>query len=175
MDPVVARYDIDASKIELLVNPTGRFVIGGPLADAGLTGRKIIVDTYGGMARHGGGAFSGKDPSKVDRSASYALRWVAKNIVAAKLARRCELQVAYAIGRAHPVGLDVDTFGTGAVPDKRIAQAIATVADLRPAAIIERLELTSPVYSKATNYGHFGREGFTWERTDLAEDLAAAV
>ena len=175
VQPVLARYDVASGAATLLVNPTGRFVVGGPLADAGLTGRKIIVDTYGGMARHGGGAFSGKDPSKVDRSASYALRWVAKNIVAAKLARRCELQAAYAIGRAHPVSFAVDTFGTGAVPDERIAQAVATVDDLRPAAIIERLELTRPVYSRTTNYGHFGRDGFTWERTDLAEDLAAAV
>ena len=172
--PVLGRYGVDSSGAKLLVNPTGRFVAGGPLADAGLTGRKIIVDTYGGMARHGGGAFSGKDPSKVDRSASYALRWVAKNIVAAKLARRCELQVAYAIGRSHPVSLAVDTFGTGAVPDERIAQAISKAVDLRPAAIIERLELTRPVYSRTTNYGHFGRPGFTWERTDLVDDLAAA-
>jgi len=173
--PVLARYDVDGSMVNLLVNPTGRFVIGGPLADAGLTGRKIIVDTYGGMARHGGGAFSGKDPSKVDRSASYALRWVAKNVVAAGLATRCEVQAAYAIGRAHPVSLDVNTFGTGSVPDARIAQAIGTVFDLRPAAIIEHLDLTRPVYSKTTNYGHFGRDGFTWENTDLAGDLASAV
>ena len=175
VEPVLARYDVDGSHANLLVNPTGRFVIGGPLADSGLTGRKIIVDTYGGMARHGGGAFSGKDPSKVDRSASYALRWVAKNVVAAGLSTRCEVQAAYAIGRAHPVSLDVNTFGTGIVPDSRIAQAIGAVFDLRPAAIIERLDLTRPIYSQTTNYGHFGRDGFTWERTDLTETLAAAI
>ena len=175
--PVLARYDVDGSHANLLVNPTGRFVIGGPLADAGLTGRKIIVDTYGGMARHGGGAFSGKDPSKVDRSASYALRWVAKNVVAASLATRCEVQAAYAIGRAHPVSLDVNTFGTGKVPDARIAEAISAVFDLRPAAIIERLDLMRPVYSKTTNYGHFGRElpDLTWESRDMADALAQAV
>jgi len=173
--PVLARYDVTDDSVQLLVNTTGRFVIGGPLADAGLTGRKIIIDTYGGMARHGGGAFSGKDASKVDRSASYALRWVAKNVVASGLAKRCELQVAYAIGRAHPVSVNIDTFGTGVVPDERLEQAVATVADLRPAAIIERLELTNPIFSRATNYGHFGREGFTWERIDLVQDLVAAV
>jgi len=175
--PVLARYDIDSSGAQLLVNPTGRFVLGGPLADSGLTGRKIIVDTYGGMARHGGGAFSGKDASKVDRSASYAMRWVAKNVVAAGLARRVELQVAYAIGRAHPVSLDVDTFGTGTVPDAKIADAVSRVFDLRPAAIIERLGLRRPIYSKTTNYGHFGRElpDLTWEARDMADALAAAV
>ena len=175
MKPVLDMYGMDSGGIRRLVNPTGRFVVGGPLADAGLTGRKIIVDTYGGMARHGGGAFSGKDASKVDRSASYALRWVAKNVVAAGLAARCELQAAYAIGRAHPVSVAVDTFGTGKVPDNRIAEAISMVADLRPAAIIERLELKSPVFSRTTNYGHFGRKGFTWERTDLKDDLLAAA
>ncbi|MCL2653073.1 MAG: methionine adenosyltransferase [Propionibacteriaceae bacterium] len=173
--PVLARYDVNGSHANLLVNPTGRFVIGGPLADSGLTGRKIIVDTYGGMARHGGGAFSGKDPSKVDRSASYALRWVAKNVVAAGLATRCEVQAAYAIGRAHPVSLDVNTSGTGIVPDHRISQAISAVFDLRPAAIIERLDLTKPIYARTTNYGHFGRDGFTWERTDMAAELTASV
>jgi len=175
LQPVLDACAVDTQHLELLVNPTGRFVLGGPLADSGLTGRKIIADTYGGMARHGGGAFSGKDASKVDRSASYALRWVAKNIVAAGLATRCELQASYAIGRARPVSVFVDTFGTGRVPDDRIGQAIAKVADLRPAAIIERLELTNPVFSRATNYGHFGRDGFTWERTDLTDELAAAI
>src|SRR5213076_326402 len=152
----------------VLVNPTGRFVTGGPMGDTGLTGRKIIVDTYGGMARHGGGAFSGKDPSKVDRSGAYAMRWVAKNVVAAGLARRCEVQVAYAIGKAHPVGLYVETFGTEAVPLARIQDAIREVFDLRPAAIIRDLDLLRPIYSKTSAYGHFGREvaDFTWERTD---------
>jgi len=173
--PVLGRYEIDSDNVTLLVNPTGRFVVGGPLADAGLTGRKIIVDTYGGMSRHGGGAFSGKDASKVDRSASYALRWVAKNIVAAGLASRCELQAAYAIGRAHPVSVSVNTFGTGSVSDARIAEAVREVTDLRPAAIIKRLGLKRPIFSKTTNYGHFGREGFPWECTDIAEDLARAV
>jgi len=175
MKPVLDMYGMDSGGITRLVNPTGRFVVGGPLADAGLTGRKIIVDTYGGMARHGGGAFSGKDASKVDRSAAYALRWVAKNVVAAGLAARCELQAAYAIGRAHPVSLKVDTFGTGQAPDDRIAAAVTAVADLRPAAIIERLELTKPIFSRTTNYGHFGRKGFTWEHLDLKDDLASAV
>ena len=175
--PVLARYDVDSSEAQLLVNPTGRFVLGGPLADSGLTGRKIIVDTYGGMARHGGGAFSGKDASKVDRSASYAMRWVAKNVVAAGLARRVELQVAYAIGRAHPVSLDVNTFGTGALPDERIAKAVGSVFDLRPAAIIDRLGLRRPIYAKTTNYGHFGRElpELTWEARDMSDALKAAV
>jgi len=177
VEPVLARYDVKSAGVDLLVNPTGRFVLGGPLADSGLTGRKIIVDTYGGMARHGGGAFSGKDASKVDRSASYAMRWAAKNVVAAGLARRVELQVAYAIGRAHPVSLDVNTFGTGAVPDARIVQAVSDVFDLRPAAIIERLGLRRPIYSLTTNYGHFGRElpELTWEARDMADALAAAV
>jgi len=159
------------------VNPTGRFVIGGPMGDAGLTGRKIIVDTYGGMARHGGGAFSGKDPSKVDRSAAYAMRWVAKNVVAAGLADRCEVQVAYAIGKAQPVGLFVETFGTENVPVSQISDAVLKVFDLRPAAIIRDLNLLRPIYSKTSAYGHFGRElpEFTWEKTDRADLLANAV
>ncbi|MFJ9606809.1 methionine adenosyltransferase [Kitasatospora sp. NPDC101176] len=161
----------------LLVNPTGRFEIGGPMGDAGLTGRKIIIDTYGGMARHGGGAFSGKDPSKVDRSAAYAMRWVAKNIVAAGLARRAEVQVAYAIGKAEPVGLFVETFGTESVPVLSIQKAVSEVFDLRPAAIIRDLDLLRPIYSQTAAYGHFGRElpDFTWERTDRVEQLKAAV
>ncbi|MGW0392256.1 methionine adenosyltransferase [Streptomyces sp. NPDC003042] len=161
----------------LLVNPTGRFEIGGPMGDAGLTGRKIIIDTYGGMARHGGGAFSGKDPSKVDRSAAYAMRWVAKNVVAAGLARRCEIQVAYAIGKAEPVGLFVETFGTETVSAGRIEEAIGEVFDLRPAAIVRDLDLLRPVYASTAAYGHFGRElpGFTWERTDRAEALRRAA
>jgi len=161
----------------LLVNPTGRFEIGGPMGDAGLTGRKIIVDTYGGMARHGGGAFSGKDPSKVDRSAAYAMRWVAKNIVAAGLARRCEVQVAYAIGKAAPVGLFVETFGTETLPVERIQHAVSQVFDLRPAAIIRDLDLLRPIYAQTAAYGHFGRElpDFTWERTDRVEKLRAAA
>jgi S-adenosylmethionine synthetase len=175
--PVVDAIGIDTSNYRLLVNPTGRFEIGGPMGDAGLTGRKIIVDTYGGMARHGGGAFSGKDPSKVDRSAAYAMRWVAKNVVAAGLARRCEVQVAYAIGKAHPVGLYVETFGTETVPLDRIQTAIREVFDLRPAAIIRDLDLLRPIYSATAAYGHFGREQpeFTWERTDRIEDLRSAV
>jgi S-adenosylmethionine synthetase len=165
---------IDISGYRLLVNPTGRFVIGGPMGDAGLTGRKIIVDTYGGMARHGGGAFSGKDPSKVDRSAAYAMRWVAKNVVAAGLAKRCEVQVAYAIGKAEPVGLFVETFGTESVEIGKIIEAINETFDLRPAAIIRDLDLKRPIYQKTAAYGHFGREDadFTWERTDRAEQLA---
>ena len=161
----------------LLVNPTGIFVVGGPQGDAGLTGRKIIVDTYGGMARHGGGAFSGKDPSKVDRSAAYAMRWVAKNVVAAGLAKRCEVQVAYAIGVAHPVGLFVQTFGTGTVPDQQIQDAVTSVFDLRPAALVAELDLLRPIYAQTAAYGHFGRElpDFTWESTHRAEALAAAV
>ncbi|MQS14895.1 methionine adenosyltransferase [Streptomyces kaniharaensis] len=161
----------------LLVNPTGRFEIGGPMGDAGLTGRKIIIDTYGGMARHGGGAFSGKDPSKVDRSAAYAMRWVAKNIVAAGLARRAEVQVAYAIGKAEPVGLFVETFGTESVPVLAIQKAVTEVFDLRPAAIIRDLDLLRPIYSQTAAYGHFGRElpDFTWERTDRAEQLRRAA
>ena len=169
----------DAAKLQaaLLVNPTGRFVIGGPVGDAGLTGRKIIVDTYGGMARHGGGAFSGKDPSKVDRSAAYAMRWVAKNVVAAGLASRCEVQVAYAIGKAEPVGLFVETFGTETVPVDKIQAAVGKVFDLRPAAIIRDLDLKRPIYTKTAAYGHFGRElpEFTWERTDRVEALKSAA
>ena len=159
------------------MNPTGKFEIGGPMGDAGLTGRKIIVDTYGGMSRHGGGAFSGKDPSKVDRSAAYAMRWVAKNVVAAGLATRCEVQVAYAIGKAQPVGVFVETFGTGIVSDEKIQQAILKVFDLRPAAIIRDLDLKRPIYRKTAAYGHFGREvkDFTWEKTDRAEALKSAI
>jgi S-adenosylmethionine synthetase len=175
--PEIAALDLDTSDYRLLVNPTGRFEIGGPMGDAGLTGRKIIVDTYGGMARHGGGAFSGKDPSKVDRSAAYAMRWVAKNVVAAGLADRCEVQVAYAIGKAEPVGLFVETFGTGVVPDVRIQEALLQVFDLRPAAIIRDLDLLRPIYQQTAAYGHFGRDlpDFTWERTDRAEALKKAV
>ncbi|MCM0618702.1 methionine adenosyltransferase [Nocardioides bruguierae] len=175
--PVLEQFDIDSDGYRLLVNPTGTFVVGGPMGDAGLTGRKIIVDTYGGMARHGGGAFSGKDPSKVDRSAAYAMRWVAKNVVAAGLAKRCEVQVAYAIGKAQPVGVFVETFGTGTVPDEKIQEAVLAVFDLRPAAIIADLDLKRPIYARTAAYGHFGREleDFTWERTDRAEALAAAV
>ena len=159
------------------VNPTGRFVIGGPAGDSGLTGRKIIVDTYGGYARHGGGAFSGKDPSKVDRSAAYATRWVAKNIVAAGLAKQCEVQVAYAIGVAKPVSIMVDTFGTGVVADEKIEQAVEKVFDLTPAAIIRDLDLRKPIYRKLAAYGHMGREdlGVKWENTDRVEELKAAV
>ena len=175
--PVLAPLDLDVRDHRLLVNPTGTFVVGGPQGDAGLTGRKIIVDSYGGMARHGGGAFSGKDPSKVDRSASYALRWVAKNVVAAGLARRCEVQVAYAIGKAHPVGLYVETFGTETVPTRRLTAAIRDVFDLRPGAIIRDLDLLRPIYQRTAAYGHFGRElpEFTWERTDRVSDLQSAV
>ena len=177
IDPVLASFEIPSDDYRLLVNPTGRFVVGGPMGDAGLTGRKIIVDTYGGMARHGGGAFSGKDPSKVDRSAAYAMRWVAKNVVAAGLARRCEVQVAYAIGKAQPVGLFVQTFGTGVVPDEEIQRAVLEVFDLRPAAILRDLDLLRPIYAKTSAYGHFGRElpEFTWERTDRADALKAAA
>ncbi|HYP44645.1 MAG TPA: methionine adenosyltransferase [Propionibacteriaceae bacterium] len=177
VEPVLERYEIDATDFQLLVNPTGRFEIGGPMGDAGLTGRKIIVDTYGGMARHGGGAFSGKDPSKVDRSAAYAMRWVAKNVVAAGLARRCEVQVAYAIGRAHPVGFYVETFGTETLPVEQIQDAVLHVFDLRPAAIIRDLDLKRPIYAQTAAYGHFGRElpDLTWEKTDRAHLLAAAV
>ncbi|MFD5744783.1 methionine adenosyltransferase [Streptomyces massasporeus] len=168
---------LDTQDYRLLVNPTGRFEIGGPMGDAGLTGRKIIIDTYGGMARHGGGAFSGKDPSKVDRSAAYAMRWVAKNVVAAQLATRCEVQVAYAIGKAEPVGLFVETFGTERLPVARLQQAITEVFDLRPAAIIRDLDLLRPIYAQTAAYGHFGRElaDFTWERTDRARALAVAA
>ncbi len=176
IDPVLDSFDIPSEDYRLLVNPTGTFVVGGPMGDAGLTGRKIIVDTYGGMARHGGGAFSGKDPSKVDRSAAYAMRWVAKTVVAAGLAKRCEAQVAYAIGKAAPVGVFIETFGTGTVSDERIQEAVLEVFDLRPAAIIRDLDLLRPIYSQTSAYGHFGRElpDFTWERTDRAEALKAA-
>ncbi|MEN9741055.1 MAG: hypothetical protein RIR66_11 [Actinomycetota bacterium] len=178
IDPIVSQFDLDTSNFKVLVNPTGKFVVGGPMGDAGLTGRKIIVDTYGGMARHGGGAFSGKDPSKVDRSAAYAMRWVAKNVVAAGLAKRCEVQVAYAIGKAHPVGVFVETFGTATVAEEDIRQAILKVFDLRPAAIIRDLELLNTSVTKyrpTAAYGHFGRPGFTWERTDRAADLKNAI
>jgi len=175
VDPVLADLDIETEGYRLLVNPTGRFEIGGPMGDAGLTGRKIIIDTYGGMARHGGGAFSGKDPSKVDRSAAYAMRWVAKNVVAAGLADRCEVQVAYAIGKAHPVGLFVETFGTEKVPVETIQEAILEVFDLRPAAIIHHLDLLRPIYSQTAVYGHFGREGFPWEETNRVDDLRSYV
>ncbi|GAA3734000.1 S-adenosylmethionine synthetase [Spinactinospora alkalitolerans] len=175
--PVVASYGLEFDDYRLLVNPTGRFEIGGPMGDAGLTGRKIIVDTYGGYARHGGGAFSGKDPSKVDRSAAYATRWVAKNIVAAGLADRAEVQVAYAIGKAHPVGVFIETFGTEQVAPDVIEKAVQEVFDLRPAAIIRDLNLLRPIYSKTAAYGHFGRElpEFTWEQTDRAAALKSAV
>ncbi len=195
VEPILANIELDSSDLRLLVNPTGKFVVGGPMGDAGLTGRKIIVDTYGGMARHGGGAFSGKDPSKVDRSAAYATRWVAKNVVAAGLATRCEVQVAYAIGKAHPVGVFVETFGTGVIGDEAIQEAVLRVFDLRPAAIIRDLDLLRPIYRATSAYGHFGRpQGtnalldnddpaqrtlvgptFTWENVDRAEDLRAAA
>lgn len=171
--PVLDQLDIelDTKDTEIMVNPSGQFIIGGPAADSGLTGRKIIVDTYGGMARHGGGAFSGKDASKVDRSASYALRWITKNIVAAGLAKRCEIQTAYAIGRANPVSLSVETFGTGVVTDTELAAAIRETFDLRPAAIIRDLDLTRPIFRYTSNYGHFGRDGFSWEETNRAQAL----
>jgi S-adenosylmethionine synthetase len=179
VEPVLPKDLYDAGKLrrEFLVNPTGRFVIGGPVGDAGLTGRKIIVDTYGGFARHGGGAFSGKDPSKVDRSAAYAARWVAKNVVAAGLADRCEVQVAYAIGVAHPVSVLVETFGTEKVGRGLIAQLVSEHFDLRPGAFRETLSLHRPIYQKTAAYGHFGREDadFTWERTDKAEALRDAA
>ena len=177
LEPVLAQYAIASDQVNVHINPTGKFVVGGPMGDAGVTGRKIIVDTYGGMARHGGGAFSGKDPSKVDRSAAYAMRWVAKNVVAAGLASRCEVQVAYAIGRAHPVGFYADCFGTEIVPLEQITAAVLEVFDLRPAALIRDLDLLRPIYGLTTNYGHFGRElpEFTWERTDRADALATAV
>ncbi len=175
--PVLETAGFSADGVEMYINPTGRFVIGGPVGDAGLTGRKIIVDTYGGMARHGGGAFSGKDPSKVDRSGAYATRWVAKNVVAAGLARRCEVQVAYAIGVAHPISLMVETFGTEQVAPERIEAAIKEVFDLRPGAIVEALDLRRPGYQTTAAYGHFGREGdrFTWERTDRADAVRSAA
>ena len=180
IEPVLAELreqGLDTSRTRFHLNPSGRFVIGGPTSDAGLTGRKIIVDTYGGMARHGGGAFSGKDPSKVDRSGAYAMRHVAKNVVAAGLADRCEVQVGYAIGVAEPVGIYVETFGTGRIPDSRIARAIEQTVDLRPAAIIRDLDLLRPIYRKTAAHGHFGRElpEFTWERTDLVDVLQAAL
>lgn len=180
IEPVLAELreqGLDTSRTRFHLNPSGRFVIGGPTSDAGLTGRKIIVDTYGGMARHGGGAFSGKDPSKVDRSGAYAMRHVAKNVVAAGLADRCEVQVGYAIGVAEPVGIYVETFGTGRIPDSRIARAIEQTVDLRPAAIIRDLDLLRPIYRKTAAHGHFGRElpEFTWERTDLVDALQAAL
>jgi S-adenosylmethionine synthetase len=175
--PILIELDLDTSDFRLLVNPTGRFVIGGPMGDAGLTGRKIIVDSYGGMARHGGGAFSGKDPSKVDRSAAYAMRWVAKNIVAAGLADRCEVQVAYAIGKAQPVGLFIETFDTQKFSLDKISNAVKEVFDLRPAAIIRDLNLLRPIYKKTAAYGHFGRElnDFTWEKTDRAAALKSLI
>jgi S-adenosylmethionine synthetase len=177
VDPVIADLDLETKDYRLLVNPTGRFEIGGPMGDAGLTGRKIIIDTYGGMARHGGGAFSGKDPSKVDRSAAYAMRWVAKNVVASGLADRCEAQVAYAIGKAHPVGLFVETFGTEKLPVEKIQEAVLAVFDLRPAAIIRDLDLLRPIYSQTAAYGHFGREepDFAWETTHRADALREAA
>lgn len=177
VNPVLKGLKLDSSKMKLLVNPTGRFVVGGPMGDAGLTGRKIIVDSYGGMARHGGGAFSGKDPSKVDRSAAYAMRWVAKNIVAAGFADRCEVQVAYAIGKARPVGLFIETFSTEKISVEKIANAVSEVFDLRPAAIIRDLNLLRPIYRNTASYGHFGRElsDFTWEKTDKVDALKSLV
>ncbi|MCL2544160.1 MAG: methionine adenosyltransferase, partial [Nocardioidaceae bacterium] len=179
IDPVLEQFkdSVPSDGYKLHINPTGKFVIGGPMGDAGLTGRKIIVDTYGGMARHGGGAFSGKDPSKVDRSAAYATRWVAKNIVAAGLARRAEVQVAYAIGKAAPVGVFIETFGTETVPVDTIQKAVLEVFDLRPGAILRDLDLLRPIYAKTAAYGHFGRElpEFTWEKTDRADALKAAA
>ncbi|WP_258802235.1 methionine adenosyltransferase [Pseudarthrobacter sp. NS4] len=175
IDPVLAGSNLDISRVSNILNPAGEFVIGGPVGDAGLTGRKIIVDTYGGMARHGGGAFSGKDPSKVDRSAAYAMRWVAKNVVAAGLAKRAEIQIAYAIGQARPVGTYVETFGTETVDPVRISAAIAEIFDLRPRAIIDALDLKRPIYAKTAAHGHFGRDepDFTWERLDRVDDLKA--
>ena len=185
--PVMPEELYDASNCTIHINPTGRFVIGGPHGDAGLTGRKIIVDTYGGMGRHGGGAFSGKDATKVDRSAAYAARWAAKNMVAAGLARRCEIQLAYAIGVAEPVSVRVDTFGTGVAPDDRLGAAVAAVFDFRPNSIIETLQLRNPIFRPTAAYGHFGRESrtvkvngaevtlFPWERLDRADELKAAV
>mgnify|MGYP006065506749 FL=1 len=174
--PVIPAHLLDENT-KYFINPTGRFVIGGPQGDSGLTGRKIIVDTYGGIGRHGGGAFSGKDPTKVDRSAAYAARWVAKNIVAAGLAKRCEIQLAYAIGVADPVSIMVETFGTGAVDEGKLAEAVRKVFDLRPAAIIETLDLRKPIYKKLAAYGHMGREelGVKWEQTDKIEELKKAL
>ena len=175
--PVLDASNLDSSAVTTLINPTGRFESGGPMADAGLTGRKIIVDTYGGAARHGGGAFSGKDPSKVDRSAAYAMRWVAKNIVAAGLADRAEVQVAYAIGKARPVGFYLESFGTNKIDESKIRQAVLDVFDLRPSAIIRELDLLRPIYAKTAAYGHFGREdeGFTWEKLNKVDDLLRAT
>jgi S-adenosylmethionine synthetase len=175
IDPVLAAANLDISRTRNILNPAGAFVIGGPVGDAGLTGRKIIVDTYGGMARHGGGAFSGKDPSKVDRSAAYAMRWVAKNVVAAGLAKRAEIQIAYAIGQARPVGTYVETFGTETVDPERISAAISEIFDLRPRAIIDALDLKRPIYAKTAAHGHFGRDDpdFTWERLDRVDELKA--
>jgi len=177
LEPILEGVELSRKDLQVLINPTGRFVIGGPMGDAGLTGRKIIVDTYGGMARHGGGAFSGKDPSKVDRSAAYAMRWVAKTVVAAGLAKRCEVQVAYAIGKAHPVGLFVETFGTETVDVSSIQKAVLATFDLRPAAIIRDLDLLRPIYGLTSAYGHFGRElpEFTWEHASRADALRAAI
>jgi S-adenosylmethionine synthetase len=176
IDEVIPKHLRD-NDLRVYVNPTGRFVIGGPKGDAGLTGRKIIADTYGGMARHGGGAFSGKDPTKVDRSAAYAARYVAKNVVAAGLADRCEVQVAYAIGVAHPVSVLVETFGTGAIPEEKIAELVKAHFDLRPAAIIHNLDLRRPIYKQTASYGHFGRPDLDlpWEKTDKADALRAAA
>jgi S-adenosylmethionine synthetase len=177
IDPVLAQVELESSAKTTFINPTGVFHIGGPQGDAGLTGRKIIVDTYGGASRHGGGAFSGKDPSKVDRSAAYALRWVAKNAVAAGLADRLEVQIAYAIGKAAPVGLYVESFGTGHVSDEAIIVAIREVFDLRPASIIRQLDLLRPIYAQTATYGHFGRElpDFTWERLDRVDAIRSAA
>ena len=177
INPILAQSNLDSRDVRILINPTGRFELGGPRSDAGLTGRKIIVDTYGGTSRHGGGAFSGKDPSKVDRSAAYALRWLAKNAVAAGFADKLEVQVAYAIGKASPVGLYVETFGTGHYDQSMIERAITDVFDLRPAAIIQQLDLLRPIYKQTATYGHFGRElpNFTWERLDRVDDLKSAI
>ncbi|GEB45676.1 S-adenosylmethionine synthase [Microbacterium testaceum] len=177
IDPVLAETGLELPDVKYYINPAGPFVIGGPKGDAGLTGRKIIIDTYGGASRHGGGAFSGKDPSKVDRSAAYAMRWVAKNAVAAGLADRLEVQIAYAIGKANPVGLYVESFGTGHVADEAIVRAIREVFDLRPAAIVDQLDLLRPIYAQTATYGHFGRElpDFTWERTDRVDELRTAA
>jgi S-adenosylmethionine synthetase len=177
IEPVLERFKFDIRDTQILVNPTSQFIVGGPQADAGLTGRKIIVDTYGGYSRHGGGAFSGKDPSKVDRSAAYATRWVAKNVVAAGLADKVEIQVSYAIGRARPLAIYVETFGTAKLDPKAIERAIADVFDLRPAAIIQELDLLRPIYGKTSTYGHFGRElpEFSWEKLNKVDDLRSAV
>jgi S-adenosylmethionine synthetase len=177
IDPVLETFELPSEGYRLLVNPTGKFVVGGPMGDAGVTGRKIIVDTYGGYARHGGGAFSGKDPSKVDRSAAYAMRWVAKNVVAAGLAKRVEVQIAYAIGKAEPVGVFVETFGTENVDPTKIEKAIHEVFDLRPGAIVRDLQLLRPIYQPTAAYGHFGRDDLDlpWERTDRADALKSVA